>query len=100
MTTTNDEAYPFNGTILIDQDLADNFLAEQLHPEIFEAACNSAGQTLTLGRHAGYDYGYFFISTFIEAHLRHYAVQLGQILKLTRCRVYGDKPTRLARGAI
>ncbi|MEK7323140.1 MAG: S-formylglutathione hydrolase [Pseudomonadota bacterium] len=67
----------FNGPILIDQGLADQFLAEQLYPEVFEAACHGAGQALTLRRHAGYDHGYFFISTFIEDHLRHHATQLG-----------------------
>ncbi len=62
---------------MIDQDLADKFLTEQLHPEIFEAACNSTGQTFTLRRHAGDDPGYFFISTFIEDHLRHHAARRG-----------------------
>jgi len=62
--------------ILIDQGLADSFLAEQLHPERFEAACREAGQPLTLRRHAGYDHGYYFIATFIEDHLRHHAAIL------------------------
>jgi S-formylglutathione hydrolase len=59
--------------ILIDQGLDDKFLAEQLHPHQFERACEEAGQPLTLRRHAGYDHGYFFISTFVEEHLRHHA---------------------------
>ncbi|MEO7233397.1 MAG: S-formylglutathione hydrolase [Polaromonas sp.] len=50
---------PYPGGILIYQGLADKFLAEQLHPELFEAACASAGQPLTLRRHAGYDHGYY-----------------------------------------
>ena len=62
--------------LLIDQGLADKFLAEQLHPERFEAACAAAGQPLTLRRHAGYDHGYYFIATFVEDHLRHHATQL------------------------
>jgi len=62
--------------ILIDQGLADGFLAEQLHPHLFEAACAQAGQALTLRRHAGYDHGYYFISTFIEDHLQHHAAIL------------------------
>ncbi|WP_417463361.1 S-formylglutathione hydrolase [Kordiimonas sp.] len=62
--------------ILIDQGLADNFLEGQLKPELFEAACQKAGQKLTLRKHAGYDHSYFFISTFIEDHLRHHAAQL------------------------
>ena len=56
---------PYPGGILIDQGLADKFLAEQLHPELFEAACAAAGQPLTLRRHAGYDHGYYFIQSFI-----------------------------------
>jgi S-formylglutathione hydrolase len=66
----------FPDGILIDQGLSDGFLAEQLHPHLFEAACKHAGQPLTLRRHAGYDHGYYFISTFIEDHLRHHAAIL------------------------
>ncbi|NNG21914.1 S-formylglutathione hydrolase [Telluria aromaticivorans] len=68
---------PFPGGILIDQGLADKFLAEQLYPEAFEEACARAGQPLELRRHAGYDHGYYFISTFIEDHLRFHRRQLG-----------------------
>jgi S-formylglutathione hydrolase len=63
---------PYPGGILIDQGLADKFLAEQLHPEAFEAACAAAGQPLTLRRHAGYDHGYYFIASFVDDHLRHH----------------------------
>lgn len=55
--------------ILIDQGLADNFLKEQLKPERFEQACKKFGQKLRLRRHEGYDHSYFFIQTFIDAHL-------------------------------
>jgi S-formylglutathione hydrolase len=58
--------------LLIDQGLADKFLAEQLHPHRFEQACQEAGKALTLRRHAGYDHGYYFIATFIGDHLRHH----------------------------
>jgi len=61
---------PFPNGILIDQGLADKFLAEQLHPETFEAACQQAAQPLQLRRHAGYDHGYYFIATYVEDHLR------------------------------
>ena len=64
---------PYPGGILIDQGLADNFLEEQLKPHLFEAACQQAGQPLTLRRHEGYDHGYYFISTFMEEHLRFHA---------------------------
>lgn len=67
---------PFDGEILVDQGLADKFLAEQLHPELFEQACTRAGQRLALRRHPGYDHGYYFISTFMADHLRHHAAAL------------------------
>ena len=66
---------PYPGGILIDQGLADKFLAEQLHPHLFEAACKSASQPLTLRQHAGYDHGYYFIASFMEDHFRHHARQ-------------------------
>jgi S-formylglutathione hydrolase len=70
-------AAPYPQGILVDQGLADRFLAEQLHPEAYEAACAAAGQPLTLRRHAGYDHGYYFIASVIDEHLRHHARQLG-----------------------
>ena len=65
--------------LLIDQGLADNFLAAQLHPHLFEAACQQAGQALTLRRHEGYDHGYYFIASFVEDHLRHHAQTLADL---------------------
>ena len=67
---------PYPEGILIDQGLADQFLAEQLHPHLFEAACAAANQPLRLRRHAGYDHGYYFIATFVEDHLKHHAARL------------------------
>ncbi|AKU20569.1 S-formylglutathione hydrolase [Massilia sp. NR 4-1] len=67
---------PYPQGILIDQGLDDKFLAEQLYPEAFEAACAQARQPLTLRRHAGYDHGYYFIATFMEDHLRFHARNL------------------------
>ncbi len=69
-------AAPYPGGILIDQGLADKFLTEQLHPHLFEAACASVGQKLTLRQHAGYDHGYYFIASFMADHLRHHTQQL------------------------
>lgn len=56
-------------TILIDQGLADNFLDEQLQPDIFEDACSKAGQKLTLRQQEDYDHSYYFIQSFIDDHL-------------------------------
>lgn len=68
--------HTFDGKILIDQGLGDQFLEEQLQPELFEQACAESGQALELRRQPGYDHGYFFIQTFIEDHLRHHAAAL------------------------
>lgn len=68
---------PFPKGILIDQGLADKFLAEQLHPDAFEEACRAVGQPLELRRHPGYDHGYYFISTFVDDHLRFHRRNLG-----------------------
>jgi S-formylglutathione hydrolase len=59
--------------VLIDQGSADQFLKEQLHPDRFEAACRKVGYPVTLRFQEGYDHGYYFISTFMEEHLRHHA---------------------------
>jgi S-formylglutathione hydrolase len=58
--------------LLVDQGLADAFLEKQLLPARLEEACAASGYPLTLRRHPGYDHGYYFISTFIEDHLRHH----------------------------
>ena len=63
--------------ILVDQGADDPFLAQELRPELFEAACKESGLTLDLRMHDGYDHGYYFISTFIEEHLRVHAERLG-----------------------
>jgi S-formylglutathione hydrolase len=59
--------------ILIDQGLADDFLAEQLLPAPFQRASSESGQALTYRAHAGYDHSYYFIATFVDDHLRHHA---------------------------
>jgi S-formylglutathione hydrolase len=62
--------HPLPNTILIDQGMADKFLAEQLFPSALEAACGEAAQPLELRRHDCYDHGYYFIATFIDDHIR------------------------------
>lgn len=59
--------------ILVDQGNADQFLEQELHPHLLEAACGESGVALELRHHDGYDHGYYFISTFIEDHLRFHA---------------------------
>lgn len=67
---------PSAAHLLIDQGTSDQFLAEQLRPELFAEAARLAGQTLTLRMQQGYDHSYFFIATFIEDHLRWHKAAL------------------------
>lgn len=61
---------------LVDVGDADQFLTEQLRPELLKAACEKARIPLTLRRQAGYDHSYYFISTFMGDHLRWHAERL------------------------
>ena len=71
MTDAGDRsAFP---EILIDQGLDDDFLAEQLMPDRFALACETANQKLRLREHDGYDHSYFFIASFIDDHISHHA---------------------------
>jgi S-formylglutathione hydrolase len=62
--------------ILVDQGLADSFLATQLQPERLEAACAAVGHPLTLRRREGYDHSYYFVASFLEDHLRWHGAAL------------------------
>jgi len=62
--------------LLVDQGMADNFLEQQLRPELLKAACEAAGIDLTLNLREGYDHSYYFISTFMADHLRWHAARL------------------------
>ena len=68
---------PSSARLLVDQGEADNFLAEQLKPDLLAQACEAAGQALELRLQPGYDHSYFFIQSFIDDHLRHHAAALG-----------------------
>jgi S-formylglutathione hydrolase len=63
--------------LLVDQGTTDNFLKEQLHPEILDEVCRAAGINLTIRYQQGYDHSYFFIATFVADHLRYHARALG-----------------------
>lgn len=65
-----------SGEILVHQGTADGFLADQLKPELLEQACRAAGQSLALHMADGYDHSYYFISTFMGAHLDWHAARL------------------------
>ncbi len=63
--------------ILIDQGLADEFYDEkQLLSENFQAACDKAGQAVTIRLQEGYDHSYHFIATFIGEHIAYHAKAL------------------------
>ena len=70
LVATAEERLP----ILIEQGEADAFLTEgQLLPEKLEEACRAANHPIEVRRQAGYDHSYYFIATFIDAHLDHHA---------------------------
>ncbi len=62
--------------MLVDQGTEDNFLTEQLKPETLVDAAKTQQYPLTLRMQEGYDHSYFFISSFIEDHLRFHAKYL------------------------
>lgn len=68
-------AKPFDD-ILVDQGLGDQFLENQLKPELLEQAAEKAGQKLTLRRHEGYDHSYFFMTSFVGDHVAFHAARL------------------------
>ncbi len=59
--------------ILVDQGLADEFLAEQLHPENLRNICKTKKVSLELRMQDGYDHSYHFISSFIGEHLLYHS---------------------------
>ncbi|NGO63115.1 S-formylglutathione hydrolase [Rhizobium daejeonense] len=62
---------------LIDQGTADSFLETGLKPWLFEEAIKGTDIGLTLRMHERYDHSYFFISTFMDDHLKWHAERLG-----------------------
>ncbi|PXA90310.1 S-formylglutathione hydrolase [Nostoc sp. 3335mG] len=62
--------------LLVDQGDADQFLTEQLKPELLVEACKAAGIDLTLRMQPGYDHSYYFISTFLPDHVAWHAARL------------------------
>jgi S-formylglutathione hydrolase len=60
----------------VDQGAADGFLEGQLMPERLRAACDAADQPLELALHEGYDHSYYFIGSFMGAHLDWHAKHL------------------------
>lgn len=69
---------PSRAHVLIDQGGADSFLDRELQPQRFVDAARSSGQQVTLRMQEGYDHSYYFVSTFIDDHLRWHADVLNQ----------------------
>ncbi|MFP6561129.1 S-formylglutathione hydrolase [Paraburkholderia sp. B3] len=59
--------------ILVDQGEGDEFLANQLKPQLLQAACGAAGYPLQLRLQAGYDHSYYFIASFMGEHVAFHA---------------------------
>jgi S-formylglutathione hydrolase len=62
--------------LLVDQGTSDSFLDDGLRPWLLQEACTKAGIPLTLNMQEGYDHSYYFISTFMDEHLRWHAARL------------------------
>jgi S-formylglutathione hydrolase len=62
--------------LLVDVGDADNFLEQELRPELLERACADSGIPLTLRRQHGYDHSYYFVATFMADHLVWHAERL------------------------
>lgn len=65
---------------LVDQGDADNFLKEQLCTTSLKHTAEECGFPLELRMQEGYDHSYYFISTFIEDHLRFHKKHLASQL--------------------
>jgi S-formylglutathione hydrolase len=59
--------------LLVDQGGKDQFLSDQLKPEVLRQAAEENDYPLVYRQHDGYDHSYYFIATFIEDHLRFHA---------------------------
>lgn len=59
--------------MLVDQGDSDQFLFDQLKPQMLIDAAQTKGYPLTVRIQEGYDHSYYFISSFIEEHLRFHS---------------------------
>lgn len=63
-------------SILIDQGLDDEFYPDQLLTKNLETAATEANQKLIVNYREGYDHSFFFLSTFIEDHIKFHLEHL------------------------
>lgn len=59
--------------LLVDQGTGDQFLHDQLKPELLSEACSAAAIPLKLRLQDGYDHSYYFMASFMEDHVIHHA---------------------------
>ncbi|MFV0408159.1 MAG: S-formylglutathione hydrolase, partial [Paracoccus sp. (in: a-proteobacteria)] len=59
--------------ILVDQGTEDSFLQEYLKPELLINACRDKAYPITVNMREDYDHSYYFISSFIENHIRFHS---------------------------
>ena len=71
-------AFPQFDDVLVDVGLDDQFLQTQLKPELLEEAAAAVGQKVSVRRHPGHDHSYFFVSSFMEDHVRFHAEALAR----------------------
>lgn len=83
--------------ILIDQGLSDQFLENQLLPENLEKVAHEVGQTITVRRHKDYDHSYYFISAFIDDHIKFHSKRLKAAMGKKRA---ADAEAAVASGAM
>jgi S-formylglutathione hydrolase len=62
--------------LLIDQGEGDEFLQAQLKPQLLQQACAQAGVPLALNLRPGFDHSYYFITSFIEEHIKFHWTHL------------------------
>lgn len=62
--------------LLVEQGDSDEFLDQQLRPELLREACEAAGHPLQLNLRPGYDHSYYFIASYIGEHIAYHAKAL------------------------
>jgi S-formylglutathione hydrolase len=62
--------------MLVDQGTGDDFLTEQLKPELLQQACDAAGYPIEIRMQEDYDHSYYFMSSFMADHVAFHAKHL------------------------
>ena len=65
----------FDGPVLVDQGASDQFL-DRLMPEALSEAMAARRQQAVMRMQKGYDHSYFFVASFMEAHVAFHAEAL------------------------